>query len=184
MKKIETIKPSLKNSFEIMLLMMLMLPIGTLLYRTIVGDALEYKTGPDGILATAIITIVIHEVLHALGYILAGAIPKLGVGLLGILPVAYTTVGNKKILTVTQVLFAGYLPFILLSILLIMAGLLFPMHRQITSFAFIINFASSAGDLYIATRLWKYTKIKNTRLLDTKEGFEVYTLSNQHSKNS
>ena len=158
-----------------MTVMILLIPIGTFLYNFIVGKPTEYGVGPNGILIVLVTTLVIHELMHGVGYLVAGIKPKYGVGMLGILPVLYTTTRQKTMMTVHQTLIAGYLPFIALSLALIAWGLVFPQHRQVTSFAFIINFAGSVGDLYIASKLWKYIKMKGIKVLDTKTGFEIYS---------
>lgn len=147
------------------------------MYNTVVGRPSLYFIGPDGMLIVLVLTLVAHEALHAAGYAIAGAKARFGIGMLGILPVLYTTVKDNKKLTISQVLFAGYLPFVALSVLLIMIGIIFPHYGQVTSFAFIVNAAGSVGDLYIATKLWKYAGVRGIRVTDTKDGFEIYSTS-------
>ena len=55
-------------------------------------------------LIVLVLTLVAHEALHAAGYAIAGAKARFGIGMLGILPVLYTTVKDNKKLTISQVL--------------------------------------------------------------------------------
>lgn len=154
--------------------MMLMVPTGTIFFNNIVGRPTVFPVEEDGIFVVFILSIVVHELLHAIGFLFSGAIPKFGVGMLGILPVVYTSTYGKQKLTIGRMLFAGFLPLVTITVLTVVHGLFFPQYRQITSFIFIINFAASAGDLYLAFRLLKYFRIKGVMILDTKTGSEIY----------
>ena len=155
--------------------MFLMLPVGENVFISVVGKDPEYTVGPNGMLLTVFAVLIVHELLHAVGYLLAKRRPSFGVGMLGVLPVVYTTSKDNKKMTLRQMLVTGYLPFVALSILLIIHGIIFPEHRQITSFAFIINFAASAADLFMASKFWKYLRFKNVMVLDTKSGSDIYS---------
>lgn len=71
-----------------------------------------------------ILTIILHELLHGLGFMLAGAKPKFGVALLGVMPAAYATAEGK--ISIKGVLLTLHLPLVVLSVIFIVAVQNFP----------------------------------------------------------
>ena len=173
MKRIETISLTTQKSFELTILMILLLFIGGAIFTGLTG-----KTGPIDItsvsaLVVYVITLVTHELLHGLGFLLGGAKPVFGVGFIGILPFAYATSATR--VPLRMMLFTAYLPFVVLSVLFVVLGLIYPAHQDIFMVGFLGNFTGAIGDLWIAQKLWKYLKFNDVMILDTKSGTEIYS---------
>ena len=175
MKKIATIQPSIKNSIAIMITTFMMVPVGSFIFYNVAGSTSIYSVGPDGMLVVFIMTMIVHELLHGVGFLISGVSPRFGIGIMGIIPVLYTTAKKPSMLTFGQMFTTGYLPLFTLSICLILHGIVFPEYRQITSFAFIVNFVGSMGDIFIMSKLIRYRHQKDIRILDTKTGVEIYS---------
>ena len=173
MKRIETISLTTQKSFELTILMILLLFIGGAIFTGLIG-----KTGPIDItsvsaLVVYVITLVTHELLHGFGFLLGGAKPVFGVGFIGILPFAYATSATR--VPLRKMLFTAYLPFVVLSVLFVVLGLIYPAHQDIFMVGFLGNFTGAIGDLWIAQKLWKYLKFNDVMILDTKSGTEIYS---------
>ena len=178
MKKISTIAIDKQISYVLTLQMIFLFFIGGAIFSQItkVNDI-----DVNGWVAalTYVGTIVFHELLHGVGFMVAGAKPKFGVGIAGIMPIAYAT--SSKKLTIPSMLIVAYLPFIALSSFFISLALLRPEYQQIALIGFLGNFTGAVGDLWIASKLYKYLKFPDVLLKDTKSGIEVYS-SNQQAQ--
>ncbi len=171
MKKIETIQITKQQSYALSAQMILFLFIGAAIFQGIVGETSQ-SFGLEA-LAVYLITLIIHELLHGVGFLLGGARPRFGVGIAGIIPVAYATSSQK--LPVKNMLLVACLPFVVLSIVFILLSLIFPAYQNLFMIGFLGNFAGAVGDLWIASKLWKYLKFKDALILDTKIGTEVFS---------
>ncbi|QQS19769.1 DUF3267 domain-containing protein [Candidatus Saccharibacteria bacterium] len=171
MKKIETIQITRQQSYALSAQMILFLFIGAAIFQGIVGETSQ-SFGFEA-LAVYLITLVIHELLHGLGFLLGGAWPRFGIGIAGIIPVAYATSDQK--LPVKNMLLVAYLPFVVLSVVFIVLSILFPAYQNLFMIGFLGNFAGAVGDIWIASKLWKYLKFKDVLILDTKIGTEVFS---------
>ena len=120
-----------------------------------------------------IVTIIVHEIIHGIGFLAAGASPKFGVGLAGILPIAYATSDRK--ISLARMLMIAYLPLVVLSAVFIIVANLYPEYQAIAMIGFIGNFTGAVGDIWIASKLWKYIRFRNVYILDCKAGVEVYS---------
>jgi hypothetical protein len=117
----------------------------------------------------------LHEMLHGVGFMLGGARPTFGVGMAGFMPVAYATSEDK--LPLKKMLITAYLPFVVLSVLFIVCAVVLPQYNGIIAVCFLGNFTGAIGDIWIASKLWKYFKISDVLVNDTKIGIEIYSSS-------
>lgn len=169
MKKIETIELKAKNLALLQMIGLAMTFVGGAIYNNIVGSIKGTPLGLEGAILVFVGTIIIHEMMHGAGFWLAGAKPSFGIGF----GYFYAT-ANQRVPLKTM-LVTAYLPFIVLSALFLALALAFPVYQQIFSFAFISNFVGSVGDLWAASRLWKYLRFKDVEILDQKSGMVVYS---------
>jgi hypothetical protein len=117
--------------------------------------------------------IIIHELLHGVGFMIAGARPKFGVGIAGFLPIAYATSNNK--VRVPNMLLVGYLPLFVLSLICVAVARVFPEYQTYALIGFIGNFSGAVGDIWITSKLWKYLPYKDALVYDSKSGCDVYS---------
>lgn len=118
-------------------------------------------------------TLAVHELLHGLGFLIGGAKPRFGVGVVGILPLAYATSDHR--LPLKNMLVVAYLPFVALSIVFIALAYLFPEYSALFMVGFVGNFSGAIGDIWIASKMLKYLRFKDAMVLDTKTGTNVYS---------
>lgn len=178
MKKINTITIDKQMSYVLSLQMIFLFFIGGAIFSQITSVNDINVNGWVAAL-TYVGTIVLHELLHGIGFIIAGAKPKFGVGIAGIMPIAYAT--SSKKLSIPSMLIVAYLPFIALSLFFISLALIRPEYQQIALIGFLGNFTGAVGDLWIASKLYKYLKFSDVLLKDTQSGIEVYS-SDKHAQ--
>lgn len=174
MKKIETISITKQQSYTVTAQGILMMFLGAAIFQTITGD--PSNDAPIGVfIMVYIVTLIVHEMLHGLGFLIGGARPKFGVGITGILPYAYATSADK--LALKNMLFVAYLPFVALSIMFIGLAVAMPEYSAFYMVGFVGNFAGAVGDIWIASRMLKYLRFHDVVVLDTKAGTELYSSS-------
>lgn len=173
MKKIDTITFTAQSTFALNLVMLLLLFTYGALYGGVIGVDSEPASIPFLELIVFFATGIVHELLHGLGFMLAGVKPTFGAGITNLMPYAYAT--SKQKLPLKQMLVTAYLPAVVLSILFIALGLAFPEHHILFLAGFLANLTGAVGDFWIASKLWKYLRFKDVMILDTKLGTEVYT---------
>ncbi|MFZ1522494.1 MAG: DUF3267 domain-containing protein [Candidatus Saccharimonadales bacterium] len=172
MKKVETIGISKQQSYVLTLQAIILLFIGGAIFSSSTGTNDFRSVGYVGIFAY-LGTIIIHELLHGIGFMLSGARPKFGVGIAGVVPVAYATSDTK--IRVPGMLFTAYLPFVVLSAFFLALARVFPQYQALAMIGFLGNFTGAVGDLWIAGKLWKYLRFNDTQVLDRKAGLEVFS---------
>jgi hypothetical protein len=120
-------------------------------------------------------TLVLHEAVHGLAFMLFSAKPTFGIGLQGkILPYAYATAPKAK-LTFGQMMIVGLAPFVLLSVVFLSAGRAWPAAGSYIAVAFVTNFAGAVGDLWIMSKLWRFRACRSLRVSDDKTGLTIYS---------
>ncbi|NCU31084.1 DUF3267 domain-containing protein [Candidatus Saccharibacteria bacterium] len=173
MKKTETISLTTQLSFELTVAAVFLLFIGGAIFDFAVGGTGEIATNLVLAPVVYVSTIIAHELLHGFGFLIGGAKPSFGVGIVGIIPFAYATSYQK--LPLKAMLITAYLPFIVLSIVFVYLGVVFPQYQDLLLVGFLANFSGAVGDLWIAAKLWKYLRYKDVMVQDTKSGTEVYS---------
>lgn len=172
MKKVETITIAKQQSYNLTAQGVVLTFIAVAIFQSLLG-----KSSQDfSVWAYAmayVLTLIIHEAMHGLGFIIGAAKPRFGVGAAGILPVAYATSNDK--LPLKNMLVVAYLPFVVLSVLFIIFSFALPQYQPLFMVGFVGNFAGAIGDIWIASKLIKYLKYKDTYVLDTKIGTDVYS---------
>lgn len=172
MNKIETIGINKQQSYVLALQAIILFFVGGAIFSSTTGNN-EFSSAGFGGLVVYFGTIVVHELFHGFGFLIAGARPKFGVGFAGVVPVAYATSDTK--IRLPAMLFTAYLPFVFLSVIFLMIARLFPQYQALAMIGFISNFSGAVGDLWIASKLWKYLQFKDVQVLDRKDGVEVYS---------
>lgn len=178
MKKIETITIAKQQSYNLTAQGVLLTFIAVAIFQSITGKSNQDSSVWAFILAF-VFTIIVHELLHGVGFYISGAKPRFGLGMAGIMPVAYATSSDK--LPIKNMLVVAYLPFVVLSIVFIALSFFFPEYQPLFMIGFVGNFAGAIGDVWIASKLIKYLKYKDTYVVDTKTGTEVYSSNNEAS---
>lgn len=173
MNKIKTISITQQQSYAITAQMILLLFIGGAIFSSIFGGNLSMN-GWSALLVYAL-TMVAHELIHGLGFYMAGTRPKFGVGRVGIIPYAYATSADERKIKLTDMIIIGLLPFISLSVVFIILAYMLPMYQGLIFVGFLGNFAGGAGDLWIVSKLLKYRHVKDVMVEDTKIGVVVYS---------
>lgn len=178
MKKIETISITKQQSYALTAQGVLMLFIGVAIFRGIFGQS-NQNAPAWALVAVYFATLIVHELVHGLGFLLSGAKPKFGVGFVGIMPFAYATSGSNSKIPLKKMLVTAYLPFVLLSIIFILLASAIPGYVSLLMVGFVGNFAGAIGDIWIASKLLKYLRYSDTLVVDTKSGVDVYSSSAQ-----
>jgi hypothetical protein len=149
----------------------LLLFIGGALFGAVAGE----PTGADPLwmLVAFLATIVIHELMHGLFFLVYGGRPSFGVGVVSrIVVYAYAT--SSRPYTLTQFLVIGLSPFVLLSLALLLIAVALPALAAYAAVGFIANFVGSVGDLWIASRIWRFRGADALRLVDRRDAVAVY----------
>ncbi len=117
-----------------------------------------------------IVAIVIHEAVHGLGFLVAGANPRFGVKLTGrFFPVAYAT--SKSFITRNQYLLVGLAPFIMVTLVFLVTGILANTGGVVVFAlsAMAANVGGSFVDLMVAWKIRQHDI--RTLFRDTEDGF-------------
>ncbi|MGH2429336.1 MAG: DUF3267 domain-containing protein [Candidatus Limnocylindria bacterium] len=150
----------------------LLLFIGGALFGAVAGDE-PTGTDPLWMLVAFLATIVTHELTHGLFFLVYGGRPSFGVGAVSRMVVyAYATASRPY--TLTQFLVIGLSPFVLLSLALLLIAVAFPTLAAYAAVGFIANFVGSVGDVWIASRIWRFRGAEALRLEDRRDAVAVY----------
>lgn len=175
MKKIESIEISNQKSYVLAMQSFILLFIGGAIFSAATGDS-DFSVNGWAALAVYMGTIIVHELLHGMGFMIGGVKPKFGVGFAGILPIAYATADSRGKLRVGSMLLAAYLPFVVLSVLFVAIAKLYPACQNLAMIGFLGNFAGAVGDLWLSSKLWKYLPFSHEAwVVDTKAGIDVFS---------
>lgn len=176
MQKIETITIDKQVSYVLTLQMLFLFFIGGAIFTGLTGVK---NINVNGWLAVVvyIATLIIHELMHGIGFLLARAKPQYGISIAGVIPVAYTTSDNY--LKITSMLPVAYLPFVSISVFYILFAFEYPQFQSLALIGFLSNFTGSVGDIWIASKLWKYIRFSDAKVRDTKSGIEVFSANKQ-----
>jgi hypothetical protein len=172
MNKIETITIDKQVSYVLTLQSIFLFFIGGAIFSGVTG-ANDLNINGWVAIGAYVGTIILHELMHGVGFIIAGAKPRFGVGIAGVMPIAYAT--SDKPIKIHQMLLVAYLPFVTLSVFFVLLAVVRPQYQGIALIGFLGNFTGAVGDLWISSKLWKYIKIKNLQVKDTKSGIEIYS---------
>ncbi|MBP7017981.1 DUF3267 domain-containing protein [Candidatus Saccharibacteria bacterium] len=173
MKKIETITIDKSQSIALTVQMVFMFFLGGAIFSYVGNASQDHGSLGWPSLAVYVLTIISHELLHGVGFAIAGAKPKFGAAILGIMPVAYAT--SKDRISIRQALLTSYMPLLVLSAFFIMAVRIFPQYQALFLIGFVGNFAGAVGDLWLSSKLWKYLPFRNAYVVDSPEGMNVYS---------
>ena len=120
------------------------------------------------------VTVILHEAVHGLVFLVLGGKPRFGVKLIGrFFPVVYASV-TGPLLPRNHYLLVGLAPFLALTPLFLLTGILARDDgvAVIALTAMAMNIAGSTGDLVAATKVWQYEG--GTLFEDTADGFNCY----------
>jgi len=110
----------------------------------------------------------IHEVVHALAFILWGGKPYFGTKL----PLALYCGAKNQLFHRNQYLVIGLAPLVVLTIAGVIFTLLNPVLASYTLFASLGNASGSAGDVWTVARLLRHPK--SMLVEDTAAGYRVW----------
>lgn len=126
------------------------------------------------LVACALGTIAIHELIHGLFFRAFGGHPKYGVGLAaGVLPYAYATSAGQ--FTLMQMVTIGLAPFVLLSLISIVVLALVPALSAAAVVVFIMNFTGAVGDLWMVREILRFRRCKDVWTVDAKDGIAIHS---------
>jgi hypothetical protein len=110
----------------------------------------------------------IHELVHALAFILWGGKPYFGTKL----PLALYCGAKNQLFHRNQYLVVGLAPLVVLTIAGVIFTLLNPVLASYTLFASLGNVSGAAGDVWTVARLLRHPK--STLVEDTAAGYRVW----------
>ena len=171
MKKIDTITITSRQVVLLNALGMVLL-FGGIIAFNILFDTSNSGLAPWELIGVYAATIILHEFTHGIGFMLNGARPTFGAGIEGMMPYCYATSRTK--LSVHAMLLVAYLPIVMLSVVFITLAYLLPDYQSWCMGGFLANLGGSIGDLWIASKTWKYRTRDDIMVLDTKTGVEIY----------
>jgi hypothetical protein len=119
-------------------------------------------------------TLIIHELLHGLGFKLFGGNPTYGAGVVGILPYFYATSDNDRF-RIWQMYIIGLAPLFVISLGTVIGTLVLPQFVNYFAVAFIGNFAGAVGDLWLMAQITRFAKYSNVMVEDRKNGLDIYS---------
>jgi hypothetical protein len=167
MKIIETIKLDNRQSQTLLIYGTILSIVAVYAFLT----AFEWMTGRRAVvpfdaslIITALLailpTVIIHELLHGIGFLLAGGKMSFGVRMAGYMPVAYASTHSTKI-SARHMFADAYIPFVVLSVIYMVSAFMFPELYLLFLIGFVANFAGAVGDIWLSMRLWKYLGATN-----------------------
>ena len=126
-------------------------------------------------LSIPLIIVFAHEGIHAVAYKMFGAKLKFGVKHLSV----YLTDISGSLFTLKQITVIMLLPLIFLSLILIIAAIIFTNYIALILLAILINISGSIGDILLLSYIM--FKGKECRVKDENNGFSIYQANMQGS---
>jgi hypothetical protein len=117
-----------------------------------------------------IVILPIHEIIHALAFLLWGGSPHFGARL----PMALYCGARQQLFRRNQYLVIGLAPLVVITIAGIILTLLAPVAAAYVLFATIGNVSGSAGDIWVVARLLRQPR--HMLVEDTQIGYQVWEL--------
>ena len=65
-------------------------------------------------------------------------------------------------------------PFFVICALAVVIAIIIPSTAPYAAIAFVGNFAGAIGDMWLMRQLWRFRKVKNLAVVDSKNGLAVY----------
>ena len=125
-------------------------------------------------IACALGTIAVHELIHGLFFRAFGGRPKYGVGLAArVLPYAYATSAGH--FTLMQMVIIGLAPFVLLSLISLVALALVPALSAAAVVVFIMNSTGAVGDLWMVREILRFRRCKEVWTVDVIDGVAIHS---------
>lgn len=147
------------------------------LFEAVIGHKTNGISGLGSVAISILVyfgTLIIHEIIHGISFILFGGKPSYGTGFIGILPYFYTTTKNHRF-TLRQMYVIGLSPFVLLSCIGLIGAYLLPQYTNYWAVAFISNFSGSVGDLWLMMQIARFHGFSDVKVEDLKNGIAVYS---------
>lgn len=126
------------------------------------------------LLVAFVATIVLHELVHGLCFLLFGGSPKFGVGLSFILPFIYTTSEGERF-DARQMSIIGLAPLVTISAGALIAAVVWPFIAPYALVGFLTNLSGSVGDIWLVALLWRFARLDDVTFEDRKTGVAVWT---------
>jgi hypothetical protein len=134
----------------------------------------QFSGGPAGFLlwpAALLITLPLHELVHALFVVLYGGRPRFGAGVKGGMPYLYVTDPGRRFGR-NQFLEIALAPLVLIDLGALILLLLQPAWSW-AAVAFVVNTSGAIGDLWVSGLLLRFPRWALVE--DRKDGFAVWT---------
>ena len=119
-------------------------------------------------------TMILHEAIHGLCFLLFGGSPRFGMGVSFILPYLSTTSEGDRF-DARQMTVIGLAPLVFLSIGTLVAGSVWPALAPYALVAFLANLSGSVGDIWIVARLRRFARFEGVTFEDRETGVAIWT---------
>ncbi len=119
-------------------------------------------------------TMIAHELVHGLCFLLFGGSPRFGVGVAFILPYLSTTSAGDRF-DARQMSIIGLAPLVSLSIVTLAAGSASPSLAPYALVGFLANLSGSVGDIWLVALLRRLAGLEGVAFEDRETGVAVWT---------
>lgn len=125
-------------------------------------------------IAVTLGTIAVHELIHGLFFRVFGGGPRYGAGMKYLMPYFYATSPGSAF-SVRQMIIIGLAPLALLSPLALIIAPAAPALVAYCAVVFIVNTSGAVGDIWMTTRLTRFMRFTDVKVVDTADSLAVYT---------
>ena len=119
-------------------------------------------------------TIIVHELIHGLGFRLFGGRPRYGAGIKYFLPYLYATAPDHAF-PLRQMIIIALAPLLVLSSLALVVALLAPAWVGYLAVVFIGNTVGAIGDIWMTSYLIRFRGLQAVTVVDLADGMAIYT---------
>ena len=127
-----------------------------------------------GLLVAFVATMVVHEFVHALCFLLLGGSPRFGAGVVVFLPYLSTTSPGDRF-DARRMSVIGLAPLVSLSVVTLAVAAVWPSLAPYVLVAFLANLSGSVGDIWLVTLVWRFARLEDVTFEDRETGVAVWT---------
>lgn len=125
-------------------------------------------------IAVSLVTVAVHELIHGLFFRVFGGGPRYGAGIKYLMPYFYATSPGQAF-SIRQMIIIGLAPLVVISVLLPIIALAVPTLVAYCAVAFMVNTPGAVGDIWMTSRLTRFLRVKDVKVVDMADSMAVYT---------
>lgn len=126
------------------------------------------------LLGAFVATVVLHELVHGVCFLLFGGSPRFGVGASFLLPYISTTSDGDRF-DPRQMSIIGLAPMVVLSVGTLLVGGLWPSLAPYALVGFLANLSGSVGDIWLVALVRRFAHLDDVTFEDRRAGVAVWT---------